>query len=544
MKRLTILFLFFHLYCAPITDTFHKYFWANYQQFNKNYTNANFFYDPIVSNPSSPYIYKGYVHYLHETQQWKKIVDLINSIDTIFQDDMEVQMIFAAAFEQLGNQQACDERLIKLYNKFKNNMDLSIATIQMYVRRKEPENALKVIEEFLSKSPDKPNNFVFYFLKSQIFVQMNKRKEALESIKKSLELYPKFDKSWLLLAILEEQAGRIEQAVQGYMHFLQETNEPKGTIKNHLSQLILKYKIVPGAYSPKNDCFEEAQRLKQQQKYDDAFKIIESCLKKEPQNDEYRLFKIDLLMAQGQSLQAATTLKEWILENPTNELFYETLFLLNKTGFDKQRLITIFKEIQKNQPNNPLPVMYLADLYIRTNHAYAERYLKKAASLTKDTMTKIKTLYQLALIYYSKRQFSEAKKILLSIYDLKKDFLPALNLLAYYYASKEKNLSHGFMLIEQVLVKDPTNPHYLDTKAFILYKQGNYQQARAILEKCFTMESNDTTILRHLAKTMYQLGNSEQARSLIAKSLTLVNNQHEKKKLTQISQRWNNGSSK
>ena len=546
MKKYSIIALIW--YSANIGtngQTFHNYLWANYEQFDQQFTQAQHYYEPVLQSNPSLYAYKGYLHYLQETNQWVKVVALIEKLDSTFATDIDIQMIFAQALEQIGNQNGCDERIIRLNNTCKNNQEIVFSAAQIYIRRKEPENALKVIETYLNSSADKTNNFIFYFVKSQILVQMDKKNEALVSVKKSLELYPKFDKSWLLMAILEEQAGRIASAVAGYNHFLQETSDSKSLVQEHLTQLVMQYKLTHLLQPSSDSGFDHARKLMEQKEFEKALTAINSCLEKDAANQEYCIFKIDALASLKRFGQAATLLKNWIMAQPHHDLWYQTLHLLGKRGLNAQELIAIFKEIEKKHKDAPLPTLYLADLYIRTNSSHAMSYLKRAAAATTDNAVKTKILYQMALLHYDKRQLSDLKKTLLSIYELNKDFLPGLNLLAYYYASKENNLPHAFMLIEQVVMKDPTNPHYLDTKAFILYKQKNYAQARSLLEQCTKLAPQDAIIKRHLVKTMYQMGEIQQAKELLKQALGAPgHNEQENKKLVTLSQRWNNGRNK
>lgn len=544
MKQFATLYL---LLCTTIANAhtgqdFHRYLWANYQQFDQQFTQAQHYYNPLLQSNPSPYAYKGYLNLLQETGQWAKIIGLLGTIDTTFAQDVEIQMIAAQALERTGNQNACDERIIKLNDQCKTNQELAFGAAQIYQRRKEPENALKVIERYLNATGDKANNFIFHFMKSQIYVQMEKKPQALASVKKSLELYPKFDKSWLLMAILEEQAGRIEQAVSGYTHFLQETQDSKTVVQEHLAALMMQHKIsaAPQANTQQN-CFAQAQGLKNQGQFDRALAAIDSCLQKEPNNTEYRLFKIDTLASMKQFGKAADQLKDWIIQDPHQEMWYQTLHLLSNHGLPLQDLINVFGHIEKKYKDHALPLLYLADLHIRAQSPHALSYLKKAAAASTDKRVKVRILYQVALLQYDKRAFKDAKKTLLQIYELNKDFLPALNLLAYYYASKEKNLVHAYHLIEQVVMKAPSNPHYLDTKAFILYKQGNYAPARSLLQQCLKMAPQDATIKRHLAKTLYKMGETATAKTLLDQAVAQASaSGHEKKKLVTLAQRWNN----
>lgn len=520
-------------------QSLHRYVWANYQQFKNNFPQAKQSYESLLKHEKSPYVYKGYIHLLQENKSWKDIVDLIPKLDAVFNDDLEIQMIFAQALEQSGKSAECDERLIKINEKNKNNQEIAFATAQSYLRRKEPENSLKVIDNFLNSVPSRPNNFIFYFIKSQIYVQMNQKKQALEAVQKSVELYPKFDKSWLMLAMLEEQEGRIEQAIKGYTNFLQETDEPSEMVEKHLVNLALQHNITPKKLE-RVSSFEQALICAQKKEHDKALVIVNDCLKMEPENKQYRLFKLDMLATLEKHKDFFDTLKLWILENPTQDLWYKALHLATKQTNSYALAIDVLKSVEQKHQKNVLPILYLADLYICIKkEAAALSALKKAHALNVDQQIKTKILYQMALIYYDKRQFKIMKKILLEAQASQTLFLPALNLLAYYYASKENNIDAASLLIEQVLKHDGTNPHYLDTKAFILYKQADYAGAIAILEKIIDQASEDATILRHMAKALYKQGEIHRANALIQQALQIDAPAHEKQKLQKIAQ-WGN----
>ena len=47
----------------------------------------------------------------------------------------------------------------------------------------------KIIDDFLNSAIQRPTYFIFYFLKSKIYQFLNQENEAVESLKKGLELY-------------------------------------------------------------------------------------------------------------------------------------------------------------------------------------------------------------------------------------------------------------------------------------------------------------------------------------------------------------------
>jgi tetratricopeptide (TPR) repeat protein len=122
------------------------------------------------------------------------------------------------------------------------------------------------------------------------------------------------------------------------------------------------------------------------------------------------------------------------------------------------------------------------------------------------------------------------------------------NALAYSYAERGENLSLAMNYIEETLKLDPTEPHFLDTKAWILIriselskgrtfsqKQSDYGKAEALLTQSLTALPADDKGAK--AETLFHLGyleklrggKDDRARQLFVRALQL-NPQHERAK--------------
>jgi len=200
---------------------FHRYFWANYNHFSGNTSHAQDWYKQLFSTHNCVYGYKGYLTLLMDTKQFTKIVELMPSLQKKFIQDPDVQLIFVQALQKIKKNQLADSLIISLSQSFKTHPDIVLAAAQTYLQRKEPENALLTINGYLNNTPRRPNSFIFYFLKSHIYVQLNQFSNALDNVKKCLDLHPHFDKGWLLYASLYEKEGNIQEALSGYTTFLE-----------------------------------------------------------------------------------------------------------------------------------------------------------------------------------------------------------------------------------------------------------------------------------------------------------------------------------
>ncbi len=536
--------IFYTLFCIISINTsiignnqtnFHRYFWANYNHFSGNISQANDWYKSLFSAHNCVYGYKGYLTLLMDTKQFEKIVTLMPLLQKKFVQDPDVQLIFVHALQKIKKTQLADSLIISLSQSFKTHPDIVLAAAQTYLQRKEPENALLTINGYLNNTPRRPNSFIFYFLKSHIYVQLEQLPSALDNVKKCLELHPHFDKGWLLYASLYEKEGNIKEALSGYTTFL-EISGSNRSVEKHLFDLTVKYNSVNEHKQhlvPQTANIDKAIILFKQQRYPQALACINDCIIHAPQNKEYKLFKIQILATMKKFTEAAENLSEWIIEQPSCDIWPKTLSLLSHNGMPSTQIAAIFTSVLAKQPDNAWCNMYCADISLRNGqHDSAKTYLEKALPHITDKILASKVEYQLALIHYEHNNYSAMLTTLEHAYELNQECPHINNNLAYYWATKGKDLAKAHTFIEKALKYDSANPYFLDTQAVILYKEKKYPEAHTILEKLSA--HNNSTILLHLAKVHYSLDNKEFADTFTKKAETLVKNNKEKKALEKM----------
>jgi len=198
------------------------------------------------------------------------------------------------------------------------------------------------------------------------------------------------------------------------------------------------------------------------------------------------------------------------------------------------------KKLQHHHKNNLWVALYLADLYLQQkNHEKALEQLHLANTLTTDTQLQTKLSFQMGILYFEQRDFDNMKIVLEQGYHLGHNFPPLLNLLAYYYATKGKNITNSQKILKQGLDVDQTNPHFLDTKAVVLYKQKKYRQADKLLHQLHQQVPHDATILIHLAKVQNKLNNNIDAYKYLEQAKIYVQHAHEKHSIKKLLQKLN-----
>jgi tetratricopeptide (TPR) repeat protein len=486
----------------------HLYLLAQYKTAEGALGQAATYYDLLMTDPNIPTAaYKGYTQFLILNNQYAKVLELLSK-KKLDEEDPAVQLAIIEALEHTDNHKQAIDRLLNFAHNNTTNQELILKAAQAYLARHEPENAIQTIDSYLENAPQKPNLFLFHFFKAQILIQLNKKQEALTAIKQCLKAHSHFDKGWLLCAILEEQLGNLEGAIKGFSTFLDLVGQDKG-IQQHLIQLMFRQKMLAEKTTTFNislPCLEKAMLLFEQKKPKAALEQVEECLKQNPKDKDARLLKIQILGALNQQDRALACLSDWINENPAQELWFKTLLLMTNHGIMYSDAIHTLQLLEKKFPKAQLPVQYAAELYLRSEQdQQAVTYLNKLINMSKDASLLAKAYYQIAIIQYEQRQFDAMVGSCTKGLNLKPDFAPLCNLLAYYYTGKGHDIARAQRLITVALKAEPENPHYKDTQSHIYYKAKEYTKAYAILKPIAPLLPDDTHITKHLKKIRLQL---------------------------------------
>jgi Putative Zn-dependent protease, contains TPR repeats len=87
---------------------------------------------------------------------------------------------------------------------------------------------------------------------------------------------------------------------------------------------------------------------------------------------------------------------------------------------------------------------------------------------------------------------------------------------------EDARLSEAEELILKALSKDPENPAYIDSYAWVLYYKGEYQRAYELLLKALEKEKEDPVIWEHIGDVLMKLNKKDQALDAYRKSWQLL----------------------
>ncbi|MCX8086300.1 MAG: tetratricopeptide repeat protein [Rhodocyclaceae bacterium] len=121
-------------------------------------------------------------------------------------------------------------------------------------------------------------------------------------------------------------------------------------------------------------------------------------------------------------------------------------------------------------------------------------------------------LYEIALIAEKLGRLDELETRLKRLIALKPDHAHAHNALGYSLADRNVRLEEARALIERALELAPDDPFILDSKGWVLFRQGDKVGALEYLNKALSLRS-DPEIAAHLGEVLWSLDRRDEARA-------------------------------
>jgi tetratricopeptide (TPR) repeat protein len=154
------------------------------------------------------------------------------------------------------------------------------------------------------------------------------------------------------------------------------------------------------------------------------------------------------------------------------------------------------------EPLSELEAYFYRGLAYRETKRYGDAIpdLEKFATDVASPYSKAVTFTSLGISYRRNGQPDKAVGAYERAIKAYPDYPGAYNSLAYLYAldRKRTDFSAGLDLVDQALKLRPNDPNYLDTKGWLLFRAGRYEEAEALLETAASAQPENAEIREHL----------------------------------------------
>lgn len=515
-------------YCIPFLlqadDAWHQlhlYMWAQYNQLHQHFDRSAQAYQHLIPSKNQ-YIYTGYLSYLYQTNQFAKIISLVPTLDYHIQNYKDNQLILIQSLQHINHGDKAHLLLLKLVCQHPTNSDVVLLTLQSLVQMQHYQQALSIIDTFLEQTQDVARkNFVFYFIKAQIFLQQNLLDKALENIQKSLDLQPNFDQGWLIGGMIQEQQKRLPQALEYYTHYLSLIGT-HNAMEQHIKQLQTVVALEKKQSSAK------LNELLATRSYQAASNLLLSLITPQAPWEEKKLL-IKLLAKANTMDLLHERIQGWIKQD--KKMVMPLLYSILKNHFDSS-LFELFQE-HATELAQQLLVLHLSlknNLDAQVRLTMIDRLL----STVQEPKARAQLWYYQALSLYQQKKWQECTNALRQGLREFQHYLPLINLEAY-YAIRNAHYDYAHNLIKVLEYHDPYNNSYNDTKAYLYYKQKDYRNALSILAG---LPHSNYYTCKHCAKTLYALNRVEQAHHMLTAALHHTEQEHQQLKIKSLLKKW------
>jgi tetratricopeptide (TPR) repeat protein len=231
-----------------------------------------------------------------------------------------------------------------------------------------------------------------------------------------------------------------------------------------------------------------------------------------PGNREVMLAVASLYSLSGDTEKEILKLKEvtelFPRDYPTRE---QLLLKLNETDQNRE-LFSMAGDVARDFNVYPLPKLLLAYAANELGQfQIALEELKKVRILINENPEFMMQILLLeADIYYNMMEYELSWSSYEEALLLDPDDALILNNYAYFLAEQNKDLNKAANMVEKAL-KTERNVTYIDTWAWILYKQGKNRKALKLMQEVISTGTEDPEIMEHYGFMLFDSGNCEEA---------------------------------
>ena len=267
-----------------------------------------------------------------------------------------------------------------------------------------------------------------------------------------------------------------------------------------------------------------------------ASEQLQAILRDDPTNPQAHYYLGRLALEDKRPAEAVDHLGKAVLLSPDFESAH-CFLALAQLDLDKnsEALATLDRARQRFPQSFELE--FYSGLAFSRQKAYAEAFrhflaAEVIAQATDPQLLREGFYFQLGSTCERSGDRAQAEKYFEKCLVLAPDFAEALNYLGYMWAERGEKLDKARELIEKAVKVEPKNAAYLDSLAWVLFKQNQPQAALpSALKAAELCEKPDATVYDHIGDIYEALKQPEKAREAWRKALSLEPNEAVRKKL-------------
>ena len=419
---------------------------------------CNVYADIIAKYPNKEEFYLIEAELYISVEKWQKAIEVFDRYEQQNGITEPVSIEKIKLYTKLDDVKKASNELLKLIRKFPDKSEYLSLLAELYFNYNQDKKGLQILDRILKAEPD--NGFVHFYL-ADYYRSKKELKKADRHTKEALV------------------SDKIEN---GYK-----------------IQYILKLILNPDTTLTSDSQLDNYMNLLMQ-KYSDDLSV--------------RALHSDFLKKDHKLAEARNELEYILSKDKNNYLIWEELLLMCNEMGDTTCMYRHGIEAIKYFPEQPLPYA-LSGIALMMQKQFAEALplFEKGVELTDDKPELRSQFYSyLADCYYNLDSVERAFKMFDEVLKINPNDILVLNNYAYYLSLRNERLALAEKMSSQAVAMESDNATYLDTYAWVLYKRGEYSQARYYIKLAIEKDKDPSGVLyEHYGDILYRSGEHQEA---------------------------------
>ena len=382
---------------------------------------------------------------------------------------------------------------LKTYDRIEKQFgpleQLLVSRQQIYLRQKNTDKAIAEGEKLLVANPTE----VRYFLaQAELYNATQRTDQAIETLNNALHLEPNNPFAHLMLSDLNRQKGNLaESEKQVKIAFA----SPELDIDTKVRILVDFIRQLPNPELEKT-----------------SLELADLTIQTHPEEAKAYAVAGDLQTITGKKEIARDNYLKAVKLDDSHFKIWQQLVLLDAELAQTEALVGHSEQALELFPNQAVFWFYNGTgQLIEKNYDRAAKALEHGKILSNGQQELVMQFnMQLGDSYNALKDYKKSDEAYDAVLAQDAENEHVLNNYSYFLSLRNENLPKAKTMAERLITKFPNNPTYLDTYAWVLYKMGNYTEARKYLEQAVAI-SDEATMVEHYGDVLFKLGMKEEA---------------------------------
>lgn len=481
----------------------------------------------MAIDSTAPAVLYELSNFYEQLNRPERAVELLKRAVANSKGNFTYKVALAAISRDLGMFGEAAEEYEELVKQHPGKPELNYYLAEVYTQQGEIEKAIQAydaLEESMGM------NEAITMQKYKLYSSINEDDKAFEEIRKLADKFPTESRYRIIMGDLYLAKDQIEKAktcydqaheidpstpyyivsMANYYDHIGDKEAAEAQIRSALVNAKLDVETKVGILS------RYIMQLQQSKNdLESANALFETLLEQHPNETKLNLMYGSLLQMQGKTDEAKFQFQLVAESTPGNMEAWQQLLNLALKSEDVPEVIRICEKCNELFPESPEFYFYLGiGYYQQDNYQKAlDAYEAGIKVIEPENTGLLSDFYgQMGDIYYQMKELDKAYTAYDEALKYNEKNVVVLNNYAYFLSVNNGDLKKAERMSAQCIKLEPDNATYLDTYAWIFFKQGNYTLAKIYIESAMNKDGEKSgEIIEHYGDILFKSGEKDKA---------------------------------